>query len=161
NNNAQVDKLQVELKQRQQQLVKLLQIKADHLQSLLQSADEAQRPDLQTSSAVVQRALAEVAKPDASIDADPDWLRVLPNSPATVWLALLMGVGCGMLCGLLNGLLIVVLRVVPFIATLGTMTIYLGLAKLVADETAVRPGTAQVPAWLGELSAVRPDPAWL
>jgi len=41
------------------------------------------------------------------------------------------------------------------------MTIYLGLAKLVADETAVRPGAAQVPAWLGELAAVRPEPAWL
>ena len=72
-----------------------------------------------------------------------------------------MGIGSGMLCGLFNGLLIVFLRIVPFIATLGTMTIYLGLAKIVADETAVRPDNAQVPQWLSELSAVRPDPSWL
>jgi ribose/xylose/arabinose/galactoside ABC-type transport system permease subunit len=161
-NNAQFEKLQAKLNQRRKRLVELLQIKSEDLQSQMQSADEAQRSDLQINSAVVQRALTTVANPDATIGADPDWLRVLPNSPATIWLALLMGVGCGMLCGLLNGLLIVVLRVVPFIATLGTMTIFLGLAKLVADETAIRPSiTTQIPAWLGELSAVRPDPAWL
>src|SRR5207237_1249329 len=95
------------------------------------------------------------------VEANPIWLRYLPNAPSSAWLALGMGLGCGMLCGLLNGSLIVLLRIVPFIATLGTMTIYLGLAKIVAEETAVRPSPVQVPELLGELSAVRPDPAWL
>ncbi len=157
----QVEQCRAELQHRKQRLIALLQIKLARLQSLIQSADKTQRPELQENYEVAQRSAAAITDPNATIDADPDWLRVLPNSPATVWLALLMGIGSGMLCGLLNGLLIVVLRVVPFIATLGTMTIYLGLAKLVADETAVRPGAAQVPAWLGELAAVRPDPAWL
>lgn len=57
----------------------------------------------------------------------------------------------GALCGLLNGLLVSLLRIVPFIVTLGTMTIYLGIAKLIASETTVRPKPEQVPTWLGDL----------
>jgi ribose/xylose/arabinose/galactoside ABC-type transport system permease subunit len=117
---------------------------------------------LQNDLAEVDSAVEKLHDPVTTIEADPTWLHALPNADSSSWLALFMGLGCGMLCGLLNGLLIVVLRVVPFIATLGTMTIYLGLAKLVADETAVRPiPTTQVPEWLGELAAVRPDPSWL
>ncbi|HEY2826458.1 MAG TPA: hypothetical protein VGJ04_02575, partial [Pirellulales bacterium] len=161
NDATEVKNRQAELDRRRQSLAKLLQIKVDQLQALTQNADPSQRADLQQQFGKAQRALNAVNDSSAAVEADPDWLRDLPNSAVSLWLALLMGVGTGMLCGLLNGLLIVMLRVIPFIATLGTMTIYLGLAKLVADETAVRPGTAQVPAWLGELSAVRPDPAWL
>ena len=40
--------------------------------------------------------------------------------------------------GLVNGSLISLLGVVPFIITLGTMTAYLGLGKLLAKETTVR-----------------------
>jgi ribose transport system permease protein len=76
--------------------------------------------------------------------------------------AILTGIAVGACCGLLNGVLICSLRVVPFIVTLGTMTIYLGLAKYWADETTVKPGPELVPEWLR--AAVRPrapDPAWL
>lgn len=75
--------------------------------------------------------------------------------------ALLACVGTGALCGLINGALITALRIVPFIATLGTMTVYLGIAKLVAEETTVRPSPSQVPEWLGQLDTVWPDPLWL
>ncbi|MBL4885331.1 MAG: ABC transporter permease [Planctomycetaceae bacterium] len=55
--------------------------------------------------------------------------------------------GCS--CGLLNGVLISGLRMIPFIVTLGTMSIYLGVAKLVADNTTVRPDRlTQVPEWM-------------
>jgi ribose transport system permease protein len=161
NDATEIENSRKELSRRRQRLAELLQIKLDQLQSKLENTDESQRIELQDELAIAQQAIGVVKESSATIEADPDWLRVLPNAPGSVWLALLMGVGSGMLCGLLNGLLIVVLRVIPFIATLGTMTIYLGLAKLVADETAVRPGTAQVPVWLGELAAVRPEPAWL
>ena len=43
----------------------------------------------------------------------------------------------GGLCGLVNGALVSYLRVVPFIVTLGTMQLYLGLAKQIASETTV------------------------
>jgi ribose transport system permease protein len=78
-------------------------------------------------------------------------------------LSVLAGVGTGCLTGLINGLLISRLRVVPFIITLGTMTAYLGAAKLVAEEITVRPALDQVPHWLSQSGLVtsRPKPAWL
>jgi ribose/xylose/arabinose/galactoside ABC-type transport system permease subunit len=41
------------------------------------------------------------------------------------------------------------------------MTAYLGAAKLVADETTVRPPLDTVPAWMNGLAMPSPDPAWL
>src|SRR5439155_2003421 len=77
-------------------------------------------------------------------------------------LAVLAALGCGSLCGFVNGALVSYLRVVPFIVTLGTMQLYLGLAKAVAHETTVRPelGT-QVPRWLAKLLSVQKDALWL
>ena len=45
----------------------------------------------------------------------------------------------GTLCGAYNGILIVGLRLPPFIATLGTMGFYRGVAKWVAGNESVRP----------------------
>ena len=47
---------------------------------------------------------------------------------ATSWTALLVCVGIGLACGLINGALVVVLRVHPFIITLGTMWMLRGVA---------------------------------
>lgn len=80
--------------------------------------------------------------------------------PAAV--AVMAGLGTGCLAGFINGLLVSSLRVVPFIVTLGTMTIYLGVAKIIADETTVRPDVSrQVPAWLQHLLSTQPDALWL
>ncbi len=46
----------------------------------------------------------------------------------TAWIALLICAGIGLLCGVLNGALVVVLRVHPFIITLGTMWVLRGVA---------------------------------
>lgn len=54
-------------------------------------------------------------------------------------LALCAGVGVSTLAGALNGGLIISLRLVPFIVTLGTMGIFRGLAKGVADERDIYP----------------------
>jgi len=55
----------------------------------------------------------------------------------------------GCLCGLINGLLISGLKMIPFIVTLGTMSIFLGVAKLIANQTTVRPSReTQIPQWL-------------
>ncbi len=74
-------------------------------------------------------------------------------SPA-VAVAACLGIGC--VAGFVNGSLISLLRVVPFIVTLGTMTIYLGTAKLIGHNTMVRPAPAQVPAWMRDL--LQPTP---
>ncbi len=66
-------------------------------------------------------------------------------------LAVAAAIGTGCLAGAINGILISSLRVVPFIVTLGTMMVYLGLAKRIANETTVRPPPENVPAWLESL----------
>jgi ribose/xylose/arabinose/galactoside ABC-type transport system permease subunit len=53
--------------------------------------------------------------------------------------AALAAVGVGAVCGLVNGALIVALRVVPFIITLGTLSILRGVAKWTADELTINP----------------------
>ncbi|MBI5433731.1 MAG: ABC transporter permease [Planctomycetes bacterium] len=57
-------------------------------------------------------------------------------APAGLVLPLALGValGVGAACGLVNGLLIVGLRLHPFIATLGTLSIFRGLALVAVEE---------------------------
>jgi ribose/xylose/arabinose/galactoside ABC-type transport system permease subunit len=65
-------------------------------------------------------------------------------------------VGCA--CGLLNGALVSSLRVVPFIVTLGTMTIFLGIGKIFCAESTIFPKREQIPEWLHSLCSTRaPD----
>jgi ribose/xylose/arabinose/galactoside ABC-type transport system permease subunit len=79
----------------------------------------------------------------------------------SIWLALVGCVLTGCAAGALNGVMISALRVAPFIVTLGTMTAYLGVAKLIAHETTVRPPLASVPDWMSGLAMPSPDPPWL
>jgi ribose/xylose/arabinose/galactoside ABC-type transport system permease subunit len=76
-------------------------------------------------------------------------------------LALVCCLLTGCAAGSVNGAMISALKVAPFIVTLGTMTAYLGIAKLVAEETTVRPPLESVPAWMNGLAMPAPDPAWL
>jgi ribose transport system permease protein len=79
---------------------------------------------------------------------------LLKDWPAA--LALAAAVGTGLLAGLVNGLLVSGLRVVPFIVTLGTMSVYLGAAKLLADESTVRPNVlTQVPGWMKDFVSLQ------
>lgn len=51
--------------------------------------------------------------------------------------AILGGIGVGLLAGLLNGLLITLTGITPFIITLGTMSIFSGLALIISGGKAV------------------------
>lgn len=81
------------------------------------------------------------------------------NYPVSV--ALAGGIGAGCLTGFINGALISLLRVVPFIITLGTMSIYLGVAKILAEETTIRPVPDQIPWWIKSLRTRQPTFEWL
>jgi ribose transport system permease protein len=70
--------------------------------------------------------------------------------------ALTLLTGC--LCGLLNGLLISATGVVPFIVTLGTMTIFLGIGQIIAKESTVYAPTEHIPYWLQNLSVSGSNP---
>jgi ribose transport system permease protein len=75
----------------------------------------------------------------------------------SVAIALLFGVGAGVVAGLVNGLLVTRLKVLPFIVTLGTMQTFRGVARgLGHDNTVEAPQT-----WLnGLLTAVGKDEQW-
>lgn len=62
-----------------------------------------------------------------TLPADASAIQVLP-------IAILVPVAIGLLCGLINGGLIVGLNLHPFIVTLGTMSIFRGLANVLPDE---------------------------
>lgn len=83
------------------------------------------------------------------------------NNGGSIEIALFCCVLMGCVVGAVNGTLISALRVAPFIVTLGTMTACLGIAKLVADETTVRPPLESVPGWMSGLAMPTPTPAWL
>lgn len=85
------------------------------------------------------------------------------------WLVIAITLALGALLGAINGTLVSLLRVVPFIVTLGTMTVYLGAAKMLAEKIdggqTVRPAAYapsdpnfannQVPVWLQRFTSVR------
>ncbi|MCC6483715.1 MAG: ABC transporter permease [Armatimonadetes bacterium] len=64
----------------------------------------------------------------------------------------------GLITGFINGLIITKLRVVPFIVTLGTLSVFRGLAKgLALEQTVSAPST-----WInGILAALSPDKRWM
>lgn len=58
---------------------------------------------------------------------------LMVNAGTSPFLALLIGIGLGLVSGALNGVLITKLKLPPFIATLGTMSIYQGFAYVVTN----------------------------
>jgi ribose transport system permease protein len=67
------------------------------------------------------------------------------------------GIAAGGVVGFFNGLAITGLRVVPFIATLGTLGIARGIAKWIAGQEPVNVS----PTWINELVVTFPEPSWL
>lgn len=96
--------------------------------------------------------LASLARPDFTLSVDEakqNWGSNLPNHPSTVYVAILVGILTGICCGIVNGVLIAFLKIVPFVVTLGTMTIFLGIGNLVSGNTPIRTMRGdQVPDWL-------------
>jgi ribose transport system permease protein len=72
-------------------------------------------------------------------------------------MAVLYSVLAGGAVGVLNGLLITQLRVIPFIATLGTLGMARGVAKWIAGQQTVN----APPTWVNELAVTFPQPDWL
>jgi ribose transport system permease protein len=71
--------------------------------------------------------------------------------------AALAAIACGCCCGLVNGLLITGLGLPPFIATLGTLGFFRGLAKYLSNSSPVYAKAGWLKAWV----AVEPSPSWL
>lgn len=71
-----------------------------------------------------------------------------PGFASNMLVALLAMIGTGCLCGLINGVLISATKVVPFIVTLGIMTIFLGVGQILASESTVYAPKEKIPQWL-------------
>ena len=63
--------------------------------------------------------------------------------------AILACVATGAATGLFNGVLVSVLKIVPFIVTLGTMTMFVGIGNVISKDTNIRP--KNVPEFLTNL----------
>ncbi|TWU67738.1 MULTISPECIES: ABC transporter permease [Crateriforma] len=76
--------------------------------------------------------------------------------------AFAVAIATGMLCGCVNGSLVSLLRLVPFIITLGTMTVFMGLGKTIADEGGtITPPVESIPDWLVSMVTQFPEPEWI
>ena len=53
-------------------------------------------------------------------------------------LALLVGIGAGVLMGVFNGLLVIGLQLPSIIVTIGTLTLYRGIAQIIAGDESIR-----------------------
>src|SRR5205085_9866712 len=62
--------------------------------------------------------------------------RLMTYVGVNAWLAAVAGLGAGLAFGLVNGLLVTRARIIPFIATLGTLSVGRGLAFLLATGPA-------------------------
>ncbi len=71
--------------------------------------------------------------------------------------AVAAGIAIGGIVGCINGLAITMLRVVPFIATLGMLGVARGLAKYFANQQTVN----APPTWINELAVTFPSRPWM
>lgn len=156
--DAQRDILDERVAQRRRALLAVARDKRDQLAATASSAAEG--PDRRKARAdlrVMEQRIAKIEDPAFQLRVDPTWLRGVPNSRWSAPLAVLIGVGTGLLAGFLNGLLTTRLRIVPFIVTLGTASIYLGLGNLLSGNVPIRPALDQVPNWISGIVSNRAD----
>lgn len=64
-------------------------------------------------------------------------------------------ISAGAICGLVNGVLVTTLRIAPFVVTLGTMSIFLGLGSIISNELTIEPKRSLIPGWLDVLTSLR------
>ena len=82
------------------------------------------------------------------------------RSGGSVTVAVLVGTLTGAAVGLLNGALVVSLRIVPFIATLGTLGIARGVAKILSSERTVNPSRESFQGLSEVMAFERNTPIW-
>ncbi len=85
--------------------------------------------------------MALILKHSAAAAADPGFAW-------TLCLAFAATIFTGCVCGFINGGIISATKVVPFIVTLGTMTIFLGVGQIIAGESTVYAPKENIPNWL-------------
>jgi fructose transport system permease protein len=71
------------------------------------------------------------------------------------WLGLLLGIALGLACGVFNGWLVTQLKLPPFIATLGTLSVFGALSQWFSDNATIRNSDVEAEAgnllWFGNI----------
>ncbi|MFO0820294.1 MAG: ABC transporter permease [Pirellulales bacterium] len=111
-------------------------------------------------TSLLQAKLTRLENPDFQWRSDPQWLDGVPNCRWTPLAALGLCVTTGLLAGFFNGALISGLRMPPFVVTLGSMTIFLGLGNLLSGNVPIRPAFHQIPTWLADLDGNTSEALW-
>lgn len=71
------------------------------------------------------------------------------------WLCIVLALACGVLFGLFNGTLVARLKLPPFIATLGTMMIAIGIGSIVSNvQTLTYPARTEADGWFKDYFSV-------
>ncbi|MGA1400012.1 MAG: ABC transporter permease [Phycisphaerales bacterium] len=82
---------------------------------------------------------------------------ILLRDGHALWIAIAAAIGVGLVCGAYNGLLVAGLRLPAFIATLGTLGFFRGVAKWISGSRAISAPTHG----LETLATPRPPFAWM
>lgn len=145
-----------------EKLTRIAEQKLGRIERLAQSASaEADRSRFTRDAERMRQRIAQLKDESFVLKADSAWLEGVPNSGWSAPLSIAIAIATGLLAGLVNGALISTLRVVPFIVTLGTMTIFLGLGNLLSGNVPIRPSVAdQVPAWLPAIVSNSESALW-
>ncbi len=119
------------------------------------SAKERRFKKLQTNVDKLEKRIVAIQEDDFHLtldDVEQSWSDGIPNHPWSAPLAIVIGICTGLACGLINGILISTLKIVPFVVTLGTMTIFLGVGNFLSNHNPIRPAIGdQSPAWLQDV----------
>lgn len=146
---------------RREFLLRIARHKLELIERQERTAAEADRARLARDAQRMRERIAHVEDDSFVVKADDAWREGVPNSPSSAPLAVTIAIATGLLAGLVNGALISALRVVPFIVTLGTMTVFLGLGNLLSGNVPIRPSDAdQIPPWLPALLSNAESRAW-
>ncbi|MCA9450901.1 MAG: ABC transporter permease, partial [Candidatus Omnitrophica bacterium] len=85
---------------------------------------------------------------------------LVADAGGSVLAAVAVGTMTGAAVGVLNGLLIVSLKIVPFIATLGTLGIARGVAKILSKDGTVNPSFESIKGLSEVMAYERQTPIW-
>jgi ribose transport system permease protein len=155
------EELQALVHERRSKLKSVVTEKLDFALTAAEAAgDDASRQLWRNTVGQLKEKLASIDATGFRIRNDNNWPIGVRNASGSAPLAIAIGLATGLACGLLNGLLISSLKIVPFIITLGTMTVFSGLGKLI-PATPVRPQPWDVPEWIPQMLFPRPQPSWL
>ncbi len=152
--------LQAAVEQRKSDLRSVVAKKLEVALATAENADEASRRQWTAAAGHLRDKLGQIDAVGFRVRNDNNWPVGVRNSPASAGLAIAIGLATGLACGFVNGLLVSTLRIVPFIVTLGTMTLFSGFGKLI-PATPVRPQPWDVPEWIPQMLFPRPQPSWL